>query len=218
MFTHLDFDVQCEYSPLTGGHPADHLVHNHVQAKHAKGHRVYNTHHLAIGNGEPDGLVVHPPVDPDEYRVTPGEMVALINCSEAKGVNTAIALAKANPDVGFLFVEGAYGEQVKPELANCEWMEQVADARDIYAKTRVLLIPSLYESYGRVGREAAASGIPVICSDTPGLRESMGEYAMCAGDYDDIGAWRYALDTVLCGRFAPGELPLVDTTAEIRPP
>ena len=36
-------------------------------------------------------------------------------------------------------------------------------------------MPSAYESWGRTATEAACSGIPVLCSDTWGLRENLGE-------------------------------------------
>ena len=36
-------------------------------------------------------------------------------------------------------------------------------------------MPSLYESYGRTAVEALVSGIPVIASPTPGLKESLGD-------------------------------------------
>ncbi|WP_262928542.1 glycosyltransferase family 4 protein [Streptomyces sp. CBMA152] len=45
----------------------------------------------------------------------------------------------------------------------------------VYSRSRVILMPSLYESWGRVAVEAFASGIPVIAHTTPGLVESMGE-------------------------------------------
>jgi glycosyltransferase involved in cell wall biosynthesis len=86
------------------------------------------------------------------------------------------------PDYDFLGVEGGYGRQVKENLKNIEYMDNTPDARKIYAKTRVLLMPSLYESYGRTGIEAMVSGIPVIASPTPGLMESLGS----AGIYCNV--------------------------------
>ena len=38
-------------------------------------------------------------------------------------------------------------------------------------------MPSQSESWGRVGAEAMTMGIPVIASDTPGIRECMGDAA-----------------------------------------
>jgi glycosyltransferase involved in cell wall biosynthesis len=57
---------------------------------------------------------------------------------------------------------------------NVEVIEATDDpAGEIYARTRILLVPSFYESWGRVGMEASASSIPVIASTTPGLQESL---------------------------------------------
>ncbi|MFE4971343.1 glycosyltransferase [Kitasatospora sp. NPDC056651] len=44
----------------------------------------------------------------------------------------------------------------------------------VYARSRVVLMPSSHESWGRVGVEAFASGIPVIAHPTPGLAECLG--------------------------------------------
>jgi glycosyltransferase involved in cell wall biosynthesis len=46
--------------------------------------------------------------------------------------------------------------------------------KEVFKKTRLLLMPSSYESWGRVGLEAAASGIPTIATATEGLLESLG--------------------------------------------
>jgi glycosyltransferase involved in cell wall biosynthesis len=67
---------------------------------------------------------------------------------------------------------------------------------DVYARTKLLLMPSDYESWGRVGVEAMASGIPVIAHPTEGLTESLGD----AGTFihrDDIPAWCDAITRLL---------------------
>jgi glycosyltransferase involved in cell wall biosynthesis len=121
------------------------------------------------------GIIVHPPVDPQRYKVKRGKKLTLINLFERKGGRFFLDLARLMPDYEFLGVEGGYGRQEKDgNLANVEYMENTPDARKIYAKTRILLMPSLYESYGRTGVEAMVSGIPVIASPTPGLQESLG--------------------------------------------
>ena len=73
-------------------------------------------------------------------------------------------------------------EQDKPlghpaSFPNVTIWPQQEDARQIYRETRLLIMPSKYESYGRVAAEAAISGIPTICADLPGLREAMGGHA-----------------------------------------
>ncbi|MEU6394827.1 glycosyltransferase family 4 protein [Streptomyces sp. NPDC046939] len=63
----------------------------------------------------------------------------------------------------------------------------------VYARTRVVLMPSIYESWGRVAIEACASGIPVIAHPTPGLVEALGEAGIFAYR-DDLNAWTDALN------------------------
>jgi len=85
-------------------------------------------------------------------------------------------VARLLPDTRFLAVQGGYGEQIIPKVipSNVEVIEATDDpAGKIYARTRILLVPSFYESWGRVGMEAASSSIPVIASTTPGLQESL---------------------------------------------
>lgn len=148
----------------------------------------------------PPSIVVHPPVDPKEYATTPGNKVTLINLYEPKGAKTFYALAERMPDVKFLGVRGAYGEQLIRDLPNVEIAEHTPNARDdIYARTRVLLVPSDYESWGRVGVEAMCSGIPVIAHPTPGLRESLGSAGTFC-DRDDMAAWERELRRLLDGR------------------
>jgi glycosyltransferase involved in cell wall biosynthesis len=87
-------------------------------------------------------------------------------------------VARLLPDTRFLAVRGGYGHQVIPKVvpSNVEVIDTTDDpVGEIYARTRILLVPSFYESWGRVGLEAASSGIPVIASPTRGLQESLGE-------------------------------------------
>jgi glycosyltransferase involved in cell wall biosynthesis len=121
-------------------------------------------------------LVVRPPVFAEEYATKPGDCVTLINCYTEKGGHTLERLARRMPDVKFLGVRGAYGEQVLPDLPNVEILDHVPGDQmreRVYARTKVLIMPSSYESWGRVGAEALASGIPVVAHPTPGLTESL---------------------------------------------
>jgi glycosyltransferase involved in cell wall biosynthesis len=162
-------------------------------------------------------IIVHPVVEPERYRCdicqnSPGFMhhqhgtkITLVNPTPTKGANTFKALAKQMPGREFLAVEGGYGDQVitapgtDPRTAatgNIEWMAHTPDIREVFRKTRVLLMPSDYESYGRVGIEAACAGIPTIAHPTEGLKEAFGDAGIFI-DRNDIAAWYVELERLL---------------------
>lgn len=139
---------------------------------------------------------VRPPVNPLEFTTTHGSHVTLMNLIVAKGVHTFYALAQRLPQLKFLGVMGGYGAQiVRDELPNVTIVPHVPTNRvrdKVYARTKVLLVPSDYESYGRVAAEAMCSGIPVIAHPTPGLRECLGSAGTFC-DRTDLDAWVAAL-------------------------
>ena len=159
-------------------------------------------------------LIVRPPVVASEYETKPGGAVTLVNCSKEKGGKVLDALARRMPDQQFLAVKGAYGEQVIPDLANVEVLEHVRgdDMRtQVYARTKVLLMPSSYESWGRVGVEAMASGIPVLAHPTPGLCESLADAGVYA-DRNDLDGYEATLRQML----TQGEYRLASKRAKAR--
>lgn len=169
---------------------------------------VFNSRHVAaqLSGLCVRSIIVHPPVAAADYAVTPGDAVTLVNLSEAKGADVFYALAERFPDRAFLGVRGGYGVQVTPrgpdDVPNVTLLEHVPphQMRDqVYARTRVLLMPSAHESWGRAGIEAMTSGIPVIAAPTPGLRESLGDAGVFC-DRDDLDAWEAALRRLLDGR------------------
>lgn len=151
----------------------------------------------------PPHIVVHPPITPADYEVEllPGTQrcITLVNLTEPKGAHTFYELARRLPNRRFLGVQGAYGQQIIEELPNVEISGHVA-AHDmpeqVYRRVHVLLVPSSYESYGRVAVEAACSGIPVIAHPTPGLLEALGAGGIFC-DRDDPDAWEKALRRLL---------------------
>lgn len=147
-------------------------------------------------------IVVRPPVHASRYATKPGSAVTLINCSADKGAHTLEELARRMPDQEFLAVKGAYGEQILPDLPNVEILEHVPGeemAARVYGRTRVLVMPSSYESWGRTAAEAMASGIPVVAHPTRGLCESLGEAGIFA-DRRDVDAWQAVLERLLGDR------------------
>lgn len=132
-------------------------------------------------------VIVHPPVWFDDYHTesTEREYITLINCWDRKGGQVLIDLAKNMPEQKFLGVLGGYGEQLTEDLPNLEYIPNSPNIREVYARTRILIMPSVYESYGRTAVEAMCSGIPVVASHTPGLVESLGECGLFVPEVDD---------------------------------
>lgn len=180
---------------------------------------VYNSHWLANKPSQWNGqempaewrapsITVHPVVEPECYRCERGTKITLVNPTPGKGVETFKALARQMPDREFLAVEGGYGEQIivqqgrktKPNQTeaggNIEWMAHTPDIRNVFRKAKVLLMPSDYESYGRVGIEAACAGIPTIAHPTVGLVEAFGDAGIFI-DRNEIAAWYNELDRLL---------------------
>jgi glycosyltransferase involved in cell wall biosynthesis len=173
------------------------IVHNWQTVPIAASLVCFNSEWLAADHGYIGRhMIVRPHVPVADYATTPGDLVTLINSNPSKGIYQVMELADRMPDVQFLIVEGTYGNPIRPTpRPNITWQpfmppEQMRDR--VYARTRILLMPSKYESWGRTGIEALASGIPVISHPTPGLRESLGKAGTYA-DRDDIDAWESAI-------------------------
>lgn len=152
-------------------------------------------------------VVLHPMVDPSRYSIDSSrEYITIVNLtvgqtnrlSYDKGAHTFYELARRFPHEKFLGVKGGYGDQYVPDNLpkNVTIMEHNDSPLDIYRKSKVVLVPSKYESYGRVPLEAACSAIPSVVTETDGLRESMGYSArFCQfGNYDE---WEAGLQDVL---------------------
>jgi glycosyltransferase involved in cell wall biosynthesis len=135
-------------------------------------------------------VVLHPPIDEADYLTRRGEAITLVNPNEEKGGRLVFTLAALMPERRFLTVR-SWGVPVVPDrpAPNVTVLPLQADMRGVYARTRILLLPSSYESYGRVGLEAAVSGIPTIAHDLPALRESLADAAIWIDPGSAPEAW-----------------------------
>jgi Glycosyl transferases group 1 len=139
-----------------------------------------------------------------------GDSITLINANALKGLPLFIELAKKYPERKFLAVRPYYNVIKVPEtMPNIEWIDLQDDIRVVLAKTRILVAPSLYESWGRVSFEAMYNGIPVLYSkpmnrnspharpsgSTEGMQEWIGE-SQIACNYGTFEEWTTAIETL----------------------
>ena len=149
---------------------------------------VYNTETSAREWGEPDAPVLHPPITPlPNRRITGGDAYTLLSSLSNKGVGVMLDLAERYPDQRFIVVrspaEPTHGlpnlEERAAKLPNLELHPRVPPEEVVkyFEQTRILLVPSRYETYGMSAIEAAGYGIPSVHVDTPHVREGIGEAA-----------------------------------------
>lgn len=200
VFTHLNATPDTFNRARPARKKIVHIVHNSfeyitVRVRVPNNFIVYNSEWVKDALAyKQDSIVLNPPVDYREYaKVKPGDKVTLINHNENKGGKILIEIANRLPDVQFLAVEGGYYDQIKDEsLPNVKYIHQQADIRKALSETKILIVPSEYESWGQVAIEAASCGIPVIASDTPGLRSSLDEAGIFC-ERNDVDAWVKAI-------------------------
>jgi glycosyltransferase involved in cell wall biosynthesis len=149
-----------------------------------------------------ESVVVHPPVDyrkhdtgKDSFK---NEFITLVNLDQNKGGEVLREIAKRMPHKKFLGIKGSYSEpaaigQIVDQPENVKIEENTPFIRQVYERTKIILMPSKYESWGMVATEAMSSGIPVICNPTFGLKENCGKAGIYV-DRDDINGWVKAIE------------------------
>ena len=216
MISHLECAARTGMLSRAAGKKSIQLLHNdqdycYTSAEKYSDGLIYNTNWIVSKykgiKAARQFAVLHPPVDPARYAVeTTREYITIVNLTIGtshrlaydKGGLTFYELAARFPDEKFLGVKGGYGDQYVPEELppNVTILEHTNNILDVYRRSKVILTPSSYESYGRVAVEAACSGIPAIMTETEGTREAMGYSAnFCEfGNYDQ---WEDTLGYVL---------------------
>lgn len=128
-----------------------------------------------------EAAVIHPPI----YGTGPFPLlssfdrglVSMINPCAVKGISIFLETARAMPETAFGVLPGwgttAEDRRALGALANVEILPYYRDIEEFLRRTRVLLMPSLWlEGFGLIVMEAMLRGIPVIASDSGGLKEA----------------------------------------------
>jgi glycosyltransferase involved in cell wall biosynthesis len=203
VFTHLDYTRWTIHTAKLYKKPVFHLIHNshpypEIIDAEKNQHIIYNSMWLKdLLNYNFSNFILTPPVDYNYYDLgnepERSEYITLINLNENKGGKIFADIARAMPHKSFLGVLGSYDEQITQTLPNVTYVPNTPNIKQWYAKTRILLMPSKYESWGRTASEAMCSGIPVICTDTPGLKENCEKGGIFIKNRDNVKEWVEAI-------------------------
>lgn len=151
--------------------------------------------------------VIPPVVRAENYIAgTTGPKVLFVNPTPIKGVELMFALAAHCPDIPFLVVESwnlephwrARCRGRAQALGNAQWLAPTDDMRSVYAQSRVLLMPSVWEeSFGRTAVEAQLNGLPVLASRRGALPQIVGAGGLTLDPHEPVQAWAAALRRLL---------------------
>ncbi|MDG6109852.1 glycosyltransferase [Dactylosporangium aurantiacum] len=129
-------------------------------------------------HGGLDATLIHPPVYGDgPFPSSAGTAVTMVNPCGYKGLPILLGLADAYPDAPFLAVP-TWGTTAADRAAlarrpNITLVPPADDLAAVYARSRVLLMPSLWdETFGYTAVEAMLHGVPVLAADVGGLGEA----------------------------------------------
>lgn len=198
---------------LTTGRPTAVYLHN-VETHQLAGHLAPHPSLLFLANSAftaqrwrtlygIDCAVIPPVVAAESYASgQTGDKVLFVNPTPIKGVEIMFSLAAACPELPFLVVESwhidphwrAYCLDRAARLGNIEWCGPTRDMREVFARTRVLLMPSVWEeSFGRTVIEAQINGLPVLASTRGALPDLVGDGGFVLAPEAAIDDWAQAL-------------------------
>lgn len=147
--------------------------------------------------------VVPSVVELDRYRTeSTRQRVLFVNPIALRGLNTALALARARPQIPFVVHEtgplsGRDRARLRAHvssLPNVEIRKAVADPGALYRDARILLAPYMVSNRPRVVLEAHSNGIPVLAADIGGLRECVPPGGQLVAPDAPVDGWVRALD------------------------
>jgi glycosyltransferase involved in cell wall biosynthesis len=174
----------------------------------------------------------HTAIDPEQHSTW--QSIGMLNLKRAGYENLVTVhptfdyvalprLLERGEVYAFAFIDGMHASWSDDEAAirrrpNIRLIDSVDDIDEVYEQTRVLLVPTLcFEVFGQATVEAMQHGMPVLASDSSGLREAklgvpyllpvtpITSYLPASGELlmrpvvppQDIGPWLRTLDRLL---------------------
>ena len=125
--------------------------------------------------------VIHPPMYGEHRHSALGDFdhgyIAMINPCQVKGISLFLGPADALPDEHFAVLPGWGTTQHDlanlNRRANIATLGRVREIDQFLGRVKILLMPSLWlEGFGLIAMEAMLRGVPVVASDSGGLREA----------------------------------------------
>jgi glycosyltransferase involved in cell wall biosynthesis len=141
-------------------------------------------HHMAAYIEQHAGTaaqVIHPPIYGSapypQFGNFPAGEVLMINPCAVKGIGIFLALAEQFPALRFTGLAGwgttSQDRAAMARLPNIRVLESLPSISFVLEAASVLLMPSLwYEGFGLIAMEAMLRGLPVIASNSGGLKEA----------------------------------------------
>lgn len=201
IFTHLDFTKWSIHIGAKLKKPVVFFAHNDIPYGSVHNAEYIGCPIYVVYNSEwmiPNcdykcpSMVMYPPTDWRYYDVCKhpenNQYITLISLNENKGGRIFYKIAEAMPDRLFLGVTGSYDEQIIRTLPNVKIVPK-GEILQYYKQTRLLLMPSRYESWGMTATEAMCSGIPVLCTPTFGLKENCSYAGNYIAQRNDVPQW-----------------------------
>lgn len=154
--------------------------------------------------------IIYPPILLENYLCESRNphFITLINPTISKGVRIAEKLAQLLPQEFFQFVKGWREPELSPEAPkNIQILERQYDMRDVYSKTKILLVPSQWEeSFGRIIPEAGINRIPIVASRIGGIPEAMGSGGILIDAFNDPYSWLKEIQQLLLDKTSSEKL------------
>lgn len=147
--------------------------------------------------GEGESVVCYPICDYSKFNeLADGQYITLIGLNRNKGGVLLRHLAERMQGYQFLGVAGCYGGQEITQPDNVKVIVHPCYVEKVLKDTGILLIMSEFESFSRCAVEAMSMGIPIVSTETKGVRETCGSAAYYIKDREDLGGWQKAIEYV----------------------